>query len=356
MDKVETNHYDRVAPLFRELVEYHLSVAAVCAGTAPGEIWVDAIDNPSIGFVKTPEGEYLVGDVAYEQAYPALKALIPENAYLTVHPTGWEQVLPQIWTNPVARRHPRLHLRWQHHSLPNWRALLPKEFEVVAVDEQLLSRTDLLNYEQIADRVNDWLSTDFFLQHGFGFCVVHRNTIVSRCVADCVQGTKCEVGVGTDPSYRRQGLALVAVAATIEHCLSRGFTHIGWHCLRSNTASRVLAEKAGFGLVAEYSAYSAVLPAENETDLTQAEYIDWALHYDRYAATNSWYRLFAAEAWALAGEQARALRHLELLVKSEWAGNASWLNHRWALQSLRDLPEFRAILMAVQDESDTDVA
>jgi RimJ/RimL family protein N-acetyltransferase len=356
MYKVETSQYDRVAALFQEMIEYHLSIAAVCARTVPGEVWIDAIDNPSIGFVKTPEGEYLAGDVAYEQAYPALKALIPETAYLIVHPSGWEQVLPQIWTNPVARRHSRLHLRWQHHSVPEWRTLLPQDFEVVAIDKQLLARTDLLNHEEITDRVNDWLSTDCFLQHGFGFCVLHGNTIVSRCVADCVQGTKCEIGVGTDPNYRRQGLAFVAVAATIEHCLSRGFTHIGWHCLRSNTASRVLAEKAGFGIVAEYSAYSAVLPAESPTDLTLDEYVDWALHYETYAATNSWYRLFAAEAWALAGERARALRHVELLVKSGWSGSARWLSRRWALQSLRDLPEFQALLVAVQNESDTEAA
>ena len=48
MDKVETKDCERVAPLFRELVEYHLSVAAVCAGTAPGEVWVDALDDPSL--------------------------------------------------------------------------------------------------------------------------------------------------------------------------------------------------------------------------------------------------------------------------------------------------------------------
>jgi RimJ/RimL family protein N-acetyltransferase len=356
MYKVETSQYDRVAPLLQEMVEHHLSVAAVCSGTAPGEVWVDTIANPSIAFVKTPEGEYLAGDVACEQAYPALKALIPEEAYLTVHPSGWGQVLPQIWNNPVARRHPRLHLRWQRHSVPNWRALLPQDFELVVIDEQLLARTDLLNHNEIADRMDDWLSTDFFLQHGFGFCVLHGNTIVSRCIADCVHGAKCEIGVGTDSQYRRQGLALVVVAATVEHCLSRGFTDIGWHCLRSNTASRVLAEKAGFGIVTEYSAYSAVLPAENTTDLTLDEYTDWALHYETFATTNPWYRLFAAEAWALAGESARALRHLELLVNNEWHRSADWLSRRWALQSLRDLPEFRAILMRVRNEPDTEVA
>ena len=352
MVRVEAQHYNQVAPFFRDVAEFHLSIDAVCHGTAPGEVFVDALDQPSVGFVKTPEGEYLVGDAACERAYPALQALIPEQAYLTFHPASWEPVLPQIWTNPVARRHPRLHLRWQRPRARDWRASLPEGFEVVAIDAELLARTDLRNHEEITDRMLGWLSTDFFLKHGFGFCVIGDDTIVSRCVADCVLEDKCEIGVGTDPHYRHRGMAFAAVAATIEHCLSRGFTHIGWHCLRSNAGSRALAEKAGFGIVAEYSAYSAVLPAENPTDLTTDEYADWAVHYEKHAATNAWYRLFAVEAWTLAGERDRALGQLHLLVNGNWHGSASGLSRRWALQSLQALPEYRSIVAVMRSESE----
>ncbi len=352
MEKIETNRFHRVAALFHDVADVHLSIAAVGHGTAPGEIYVDSLDDPSVGFVRTPEGEYVVGDVACEGAYPALQALIPEEAYLTYHPANWESVLPRIWTNPVARRHPRLHLRWQRPAPVIKRPPLPKGFDVVAIDEEFLARTDLRNHEEITARVKSWLSVDFFLQTGFGFCVINDDAIVSRCVADCVLGDKCEIGVGTDPHYRNQGMAFAAVTAAIEHCLSRGITHIGWHCLRSNTPSRSLAEKAGFDIVAEYSAYSAVLPAENATDLTADEYADWAVHYEKYAATSAWCRLFAVEAWTLAGERDRALRQLQRLVESNWPGSASWLSRRWALQSLQDLPEYRSIVAAMRRVSE----
>lgn len=352
MERVETPNNPQVIHLFQDLAAVHLSVAAVCQGTVPGEIYVDTLEHPAIGLARTPEGEYVVGDAARETAYPALRALIPETAYLILEPDYWVQVLGQIWANPVARRHPRLHLRWQRPDTLNWRGRLPSGFDVVAIDEELLGRTDLRNHHEITDRMTGWHSTDDFLQNGFGFCGIWENTIVSRCMADCLVGNRCEIGVGTDVQFRRKGMALAVVTATIEHCLSRGITHIGWHCLRSNLPSRALAEKAGFRVVAEYDAYSAVLPAENATDLTPEAYADWAIHYERHAASNAWYRLFAVEAWALAGERARALDQLRLLAQSNWPGSADSLSRRWALQSLLDAPEYHSIMATMRGESD----
>ena len=46
------------------------------------------------------------------------------------------------------------------------------------------------------------------------------------------------------------------------------------------------------------------------------------------------------------------IEHLQLLIKSGWRGQAGWLARRWALQSLRDLPEFDTILMTLRNEPD----
>lgn len=359
MYKIETRNDPRLTAFLGELSQHHLSVAAVCAGTAPGAFWVDDQVQPTIGFIETPEGAYLTGAVAQTEQYPALKALIPERAYLTLHSTDWADVLPQIWSNRVARRHERLHLRWQQH-LPDWRALLPAGYTLVAIDDAFLQRRDRQHHGQILALIEGWHSPDYFLQHGFGFCVLHGDTIVSRCMADCVVDTRCEIGVSTHADYRGRGLAAAAVAATVDYCLTHGFTHIGWHCLRSNTGSRRLAEKVGFGLVAEYAAYSAVLPAENVGDLTPTEATDWALHYEQFLADDPWYRLFAAEAWALAGDHPRALDHLTHLAESNWSGDATLLAQRWPLQRLRALPAFQQILTTMQnrttDQSTTSAA
>jgi hypothetical protein len=59
-------------------------------------------------------------------------------------------------------------------------------------------------------------------------------------------------------------------------------------------------------------------------------------------------RLTAAEAWALAGEQAHALGQLELLAARGWPGPPDRLTSSWALQGLRELPEFRALVARIQ--------
>jgi RimJ/RimL family protein N-acetyltransferase len=350
MNQVPSHDYGRVAFLFRELAELHLSVGAVLGGTAPGEIWVNSLEEPAVGFAETPEGQYLTGDPQRSDAYPGLYALIPEKAYLTIHPLEWASVMPQIWSNPAVRPHKRFYLRFQEHQLPDWRRHVPHGFTVAPIDRAFLQRTDLQNLSEMDRHVEGWHSQEDFLQHGFGFCVILGDRIVSRCIADCALGAAAEIGVGTASDFRGRGLASLVVAAAVEHALARGLTQIGWHCLRGNTGSRMLAEKIGFRLTAEYNAYITLLPAENATDLTQAEYRDWAEHYERFVETSFWYRLFAAEAWALAGEPERALRHLNILVSREWQGDQAWLAGRWKLQGLRELPEFHAILAAVREK------
>jgi len=351
MHKLDADQYDCVALFLKDITDTHLAVTTVWRGTAPGEIWVDALENPSVTLFRTPEGEYLIGDPNNEATYSSLKESIPQDTYLHIHPAGWGNVIHQVWTNPVVRHHPRLHLRWQGSTVPNWRTLLPAGYEMAAVDGDFLNRTDLVNLDNITHCMGNWPSTAYFLQHGFGFCVLHGDTIASHCIADCVIENCCEIGIFTELRYRRQGLALAAVAAAVEHCLSRGYTHIGWHCLRSNTGSIRVAQKTGFRLVSEYSAYSDMMPTENAGDMTRAEYLDWAEHYEKFAAANQRYRLFAADARALAGDYAQALQHLHLLVEEGWRRNPERLVHRWELQQLHGLPEFDDLLQDLRQRT-----
>ena len=46
--------------------------------------------------------------------------------------------------------------------------------------------------------------------------------------------------------------ALVTASTTIAHAQAQGITTIGWHCWKSNIASRQLALTLGFDLVEEY--------------------------------------------------------------------------------------------------------
>lgn len=351
MHKLQTKQYVMAQSIFAELAEFNLSVDAVLAGTAPGEVWVDDVNAPHLGFMITPEGHYLAGDFELENSYVVLKETIPLNAYLIFHPESWAAVLDRVWMNRFARKHPRQHLRFRQQRLPNWRDPALDGFQLVPVDQTLLNRTGLKNHVRIADWVGGWHSTAYFLQHGFGFCLLHNDTVASWCVANCVQGHKCEIGVVTDNRYRRRGLATIVVAAAVDYCLDKGLTHIGWHCLSSNAGSIAVAERVGFAKERDYFAYSSGLPAENATDLTAAEYEAWAQHYENAINDDARYAIDAAEAWALAGNPVRSLGNLQKLLDAGQPFQPWRLAHwNWRFASIRDTSEFKAIVAALRHQ------
>jgi RimJ/RimL family protein N-acetyltransferase len=354
MQQLEREQFALAQPLFAELAAFNLSVEAVLAGTAPGEVYVDDLKNPCVAFAITPEGHYLAGDAEQEHTFPALKELVPPRAYLTFSPDRWEAKVRQIWVNQAARKHSRQHLHWVSQRIPNWRELIPDGFRVVRIDRALLAQRELKNHDVVVERVGSWHSQEYFLQHGFGFCVLKGDTIASSCIADCVVGDKCEIGIATDSHYRRRGLATLAVAATVETCVANGFNHIGWHCLQSNVGSIAVAEKVGFAKTRDYFAYSSILPTENVADMTVAEYEEWAVHYERFIPENFVYGYDAARAWSLAGNQARALVHLRQIFDLGWRGRPEWLARYWVFASLRGIPEFEAMIALLRQEADNE--
>lgn len=228
---------------------------------------------------------------------------------------------------------------------------MPPDFEMTQVDSQFLARQDLVNLDDVRERITAWAD---FARDGFGFCLVHGNTIVSQCLADCVSGDACELGIATRRDYRRRGLASLTVAATVEHCLAHQLTKIGWHCWANNRGSQRTAEKVGFEVVSEYPHYDNGAVAENPDDLTSAEWHAQAEFFERsfeilnqHGARMAWH---AAQARVLAGEHAQALTLLHRAVDSgalppEWD---AWLRESWEFQGLQADPGWPTLLARAQ--------
>jgi RimJ/RimL family protein N-acetyltransferase len=280
MRKLQKHEYERARSIFRDLADFHLAVETVLAGTVPGEIWVNDAQHPRVSFMSAADGHFLTGDVDQERSYSDLKATIPPVAYLKFSPPQWEEKLPEVWVNRIARPFPRCYFRLHTQKMPDWRERVPQNFRVVPINADLVGQRDLKNLDIVTKWMEDWFSPEDFFQHGFGFCLIRDRTIASVCMTDCVCNQRCEIGIKTVPEYRRQGLAAIAVAATVEYAVAHDVTSIGWHCLRSNTGSIAVAEKVGFMKVKDYCAYATSLPAENTTDLPPAEWQKWAEYYE----------------------------------------------------------------------------
>jgi hypothetical protein len=89
-----------------------------------GEVWVDDLNQPQVGYASSPESQYLAGDAGCTAAYAGLRQVIPSDAYVITSP-GWDAVLEQVWQNRFARRHARCHLLLAEPKFPQWRDHLP---------------------------------------------------------------------------------------------------------------------------------------------------------------------------------------------------------------------------------------
>jgi RimJ/RimL family protein N-acetyltransferase len=351
--ELASEDYPRVEPLVAGLSS-HLSIKAVIEGSVSGEVWADDARNPGATFVLTPEGQYLAGDPDIPAFQPALaeRLMTMPVVNVTYSPEAWESTFPALLSCKFARPYARCYYTFRHFLLPDWRARILPEYEIVRVNQAFLDRQDLVHLDDVRERTSSW--TDY-ARDGFGFSVLHGETIVSTCLADCVSGDRCEVGIITHPEYRRRGLGTLAVAATVEYCLEQNLPNIGWHCWANNRGSKGVAERVGFELAGAYVQYANSAAAENPNDLTplewhaQGEFFERA--FDILSRHASWMAWCAARARALAGDHTEALTLLHHLAESG-AMPPRWddrLIEGWEFAGLQRDPGWPALLGRVQE-------
>jgi len=258
--------FDKVRPLTKEqpLV---LAVDAVLDGTCPGAVWADDPDVFNAAIVETPEGHYLVGDAEAGGFAPSLMKFITKTLspggrgenwwwfYLRCPSDAWTETMRRTLPSERAVEKPREFYVCDELTF-DWRGKVPAGFELVRVDERLIARDDLENVDHLRSFAKgNFGSVEQFLNHGFAFCVIHDDTIVSECFTDNVSRGRCEVGVRTSGAYRRRGLGSLVVARTVDWALSNGLDQVGWHCLRYNLASAATARKVGFRKAEDYFAF-----------------------------------------------------------------------------------------------------
>lgn len=266
LHEIETGHFEICRQLFEPLA-FELITRAVIDGTSPGSIYVDDPSAPKGAFMASAEGCFIAGAPEHLFFWDGFKAMInnwadrnevePDNdaaLYLVAHPAGWDTHL----TNLLPER-PPIVVRRRHYLSQeltfDWRAALPAGFVAQQITPALMTTM------KMPPHISNWMRSNwgseeaFFERGGFGFCTVAGEYMASWCIADCVSGAQCEVGIHTAPEFRQRGLATITTAAAVEHAISQGLREVGWHCNDDNIGSWKTAEKVGFVLDREYLQY-----------------------------------------------------------------------------------------------------
>ncbi len=353
MHELKKRDYEKVRPLFKEL-EWNLITSAVIEGTSPGRIYADRVEDPRTAFMCTVEGYYLAGYDNNDEFNTSLNKLIFARIFagdtvrkdetdvaIGFHPDSWKEKMPIIFQGRIPLTTMRRHYICTELKVNHWKNNLPEGFQIQRIDEKLLRTPHL----EIPEHVMGWMKTNWgstsdFMKKGFGFCTLHDKRIVSWSIADCASGNACEIGIYTREDCRRQGLATLTAAATVDHSLSSGFKYVGWHCGEYNLGSIGVAEKVGFKLERKYVQYYACSNAAHHLEETaqahfRAKRYKEAIEcYEEFFATPSeelprWLREIlpqelgthyfrVAYAKAAIGEDDGALKYLEKAVDNGW--------------------------------------
>jgi GNAT superfamily N-acetyltransferase len=341
--RLKRDEYDCVIPLL-EGIEHALIVKAVAEGTAPGEILVDDPNLPRTLFASTPEGYYLLGESRNEAFNEELAELIKAEIvpvgksdgwaviYLHYHPNNWKSRLQTSLGQMTPVMDHQRYFQLGEIKV-DWRELVPEGFHIQKVDEGFLNQSQLKNAGALKRQaVSNFKSIDGFLEHGFGFCMTNEDEIVCWCMADCVSGHRCEVGIRTVEGYRRRGFATITVAAAMEYCRANGLSQVGWHCWNSNLASAATALKVGFREIRDHHAFIIwlrkidALLVKGNLALMSNRFSEAGSHFEKAfqlkelpdeesfllagAKEEQLYHYHAACAWALAGERQLALANM----------------------------------------------
>jgi len=125
--------------------------------------------------------------------------------------------------------------------------VVPDGLQLVRIDEALIDRCQW----------TPWMagSPELALRHGLGYALLDGERVVSEAFAGPVVENALELGVITDDTYQRRGLATVVSARTILECERLGH-ETWWNTATTNTGSARLARKLGYQTERQYRVLS----------------------------------------------------------------------------------------------------
>lgn len=136
---------------------------------------------------------------------------------------------------------------------------IPGQVYMDELKKTVLVGTDSGIFVVGGNEMNNGLNSIFldisnFLENGFGYCLLHNDTVVSECTSIFSSSQFAEIDIATQNKYRGMGLAQNVAEIFIEHCIERTLKP-NWDCDVNNFTSIKLAERLGFENPMEYSLF-----------------------------------------------------------------------------------------------------
>ena len=231
-------------------IPYNILMArSVATHHADGAVYADTLETPKTFYIVHQYGmSYLFGNSSNDAFNQALFSYFQGHTYPR-QKDEWLQVFPQHWHTVMAP------LAESGQAIPQTR--INFKFDPVKFYERY-SQTDTSQYNIIPTPVdqqfniegkvvpkNFWKAHSPFLHMATAFTVMIDGVPASTAFTSARHDHQLEIGIETKPEYHGKGLAYLACAKLIEHCLEHNLEPI-WACRANNPASINLCNKLGF--------------------------------------------------------------------------------------------------------------
>jgi GNAT superfamily N-acetyltransferase len=258
----------RAAPLYAGVPFDQPCYDAVFEGKQEGRIFVDDADAPTAALLCRSYEYYPAG-----AASPQLRAFLrdaPEEAevfgafygYVPVNAAWRDVLLADLPLETIGR----VNFQWEAGTpVPDWRAALPDDGRIVAVDGAMAERLDRECYP-VPFVLYDWGSYAAYAAHGYGFALMIGEAVASTITAISVSERHALINVATEPPFRRRGFAALVGACFVEETLRRGLLPT-WDTDDTNTGSVATARRIGFTEHAPF--VELALPERAKPTMTQ---------------------------------------------------------------------------------------
>lgn len=260
MIELNREQYILAEPFIYEITCDSIYPCSIIEGNQQGRIFADSIVYPrTVLFWHYCGFAYIVGDTENvefnKQIYRFLTGVFEENQrrfVLFVNDEKWRNIVNKMTEiNHIIQSGNRIMFCFNKGKFRTENFDIPEEYEAAEIDANLLKRLQGKIIPSFS-----WHTPDTFFNAGKGFCLINKKNkdIACSSFSSCIANGKIDIGVETNPEYRRKGLGTIVAAQMVKYVLDKGYEP-DWGCNSNNTGSASIARNLGFEEHGVHSTY-----------------------------------------------------------------------------------------------------
>jgi len=249
-----------------------LEAKAIIEGINPGRVFVDDNNYPTSGLIwlGNNDGFIFIGDEKNEVFNNELNnfienIIIPEAIKVGLtwfegigNHREWNTTIEKVLkSRKLGIWNQRVYTLQKNDFKCNSELAIEHGYKVVKICKTLFKNNDhsINNIEFLHSKILEfWSSPERFFSDGIGYCMVHKNEIVSVCFSGFVVGNVHCIDIETLERHQGKKLAQKISQSFVKDCLNNNIVPY-WDCMESNKPSIAVAEKIGFRNVFNYIGY-----------------------------------------------------------------------------------------------------